>query len=76
MAQLAQQLAAVQTERDRLAEQVAVLRALPDAPLAASASFHKTVHDCYGHGVQSHLQPRLCLLCPCFRIHVLLSATT
>lgn len=36
MAQLAQQLAAVQSERDRLAEQVAVLRALPDASLAAS----------------------------------------
>ena len=37
MAQLAQQLAAVQAERDRLAEQVAVLRATPDAPLAAGA---------------------------------------
>ena len=37
MAQLAQQLAAVQAERDRLAEQVAVLRSIPDAPLAAGA---------------------------------------
>jgi hypothetical protein len=37
MAQLAHQLAAVQAERDQLAEQVARLRAAPDAPLAVGA---------------------------------------